>query len=117
MRLKVARREGYEFALKPNATRAEEKAMMDAIRSCLTRLGELTTSACGSYLTVPRLIGIPLRSKGQSIETLRHYKLKLMNCFEFMGEAKTELTQIDREQPEEIEEHRKQMEREDRSGI
>jgi low affinity Fe/Cu permease len=119
------------------AKRVEENAMMDAIRSCLTRLGELTATpaafgvfvvyfcvwfifdrasldwhAVATCATLAMTLFIQ-RAEHRDTQALQ---AKIDELLRVHGEAKTGLTQIDREQPEEIEEHRKQTEREDRGS-
>jgi low affinity Fe/Cu permease len=111
--------------------------MMDAIRSFLTRLGELTATpaafgvlvvyfclwlifdrasldwhALATCATLAMTLFIQ-RAEHRDTQALQAKVDELLRAH---GEAKTELARIDRQQPEDIEEHRKQTEREDRGG-
>jgi len=111
--------------------------MMDALRTLLTRLGELTATpaAFGVFVVYFCLWFIFDRASLDwhavatcatlamtfFIQRAEHrdtqaIHAKLDELLRAESEAKTELTQIDREQPEEIEQHRKQKERDDRSS-
>jgi low affinity Fe/Cu permease len=109
-------------------------SMMDAIRSFLTRLGELTATPAAFGVLIAYFclwlifdrasldwhaaatcatLAMTLFIKRAEHRDTQAIQAKLDELLRAHGEA-TELTQIDREQPEEIEEHRKKMERENR---
>jgi low affinity Fe/Cu permease len=111
----------------------EEMPMMDAIRSFLTRLGELTATPAAFGVLIAYFclwlifdrasldwhavatcatLAMTLFIKRAEHRDTQAIQAKL--DLRAHGEAKTELAQIDREEPEEIEEHRKKMENEDR---
>jgi low affinity Fe/Cu permease len=103
--------------------------LMDTIRSLLTRLGELmaTPAAFGVLLaffclwlifdrdsldwhavaTCATLAMTLLIQRTEHRDT-QALQAKVDELLRAIGKAKNELTQIDREEPEEIEEHRKQ---------
>jgi low affinity Fe/Cu permease len=111
----------------------EEMPMMDAMRSFLTRLGELTATpaAFGVFIAYFCLwlifdrasldwnavatcatLAMTLFIKRAEHRDTQAIQAKLDELLRAHGE--TELAQIDHEQPEKIEEHRKKMENEDR---
>ena len=110
---------------------------MDTVRRVLTRLGELTATpaafavfvlyfclwfifdrvsldwhAVATCATLAMTLFIQ-RAEHRDTQALQ---AKIDELLRVNEEAKTGLTQIDREQPEEIEEHRKQTERDDRGS-
>jgi low affinity Fe/Cu permease len=108
--------------------------MMDAIRSSLTRLGELTATPAAFGVLIAffwlwlifdrasfdwhavatcATLAMTLFIKRAEHRDTQAMHAKLDELLRAHGEAKTELAQIDREQPEDIEEHRKKTESEE----
>ena len=100
--------------------------MMDAIRSFLTRLGELTATPAAFGVLIAYFclwlifdrasldwhavatcatLAMTLFIKRAEHRDTQAIQAKLDELLRAHGEAKTELAQIDREEPEEIEEH------------
>jgi low affinity Fe/Cu permease len=111
----------------------EEMPMMDAIRSFLTRLGELTATPAAFGVLIAYFclwlifdrasldwhavatcatLAMTLFIKRAEHRDTQAIQAKLDELLRAHGD--TELAQIDSEEPEEIEEHRKKMENEDR---